>query len=58
MANTPEPGQSPADAGTHRVRTSAGRDDALLPDVPGDEFDLIESRSDDWFRDERPPHHD
>lgn len=58
MTNPPETGQSAAPRATHGDKSGAGRDGALLPDVPVEESDLIESRSDDWYRQERPPHHD
>ncbi len=58
MTNTPETGQSAGPRATHGDKPSAGRDGALLPEVPVEESDLIESRSDDWYRQERPPHHD
>lgn len=31
--------------------------DPLLPDQTSDEEDLVDARSDDWYAEERPPHH-
>ncbi|MFN8126303.1 MAG: hypothetical protein U0R64_07340 [Candidatus Nanopelagicales bacterium] len=47
MTDPNEPPRSRDDSGEHE----------LLPDVTADDRDMVERRDDDWYADERPPHH-
>lgn len=55
-----------SEAGQNGTRSETSRDGAatksdggasLLPDATTDERELVQHREDDWYQQERPPHH-